>query len=63
MQAGPADLVLFDQRHALAELGRTQRAGVPATAAAEHDDVIPADTVPISGPISRPISGCHRHAS
>jgi hypothetical protein len=45
MQAGPADLVFFDQRHTLAELGRAQRAGVSATAAPEHDDVVAADAL------------------
>jgi hypothetical protein len=40
VQAGPPDLVLFDQGHALAELGRAQRAGVPAAAAPQHDDVV-----------------------
>ena len=41
VQAGAADLVLLDQRDALAELGRSQRAGVAAAAAAENDDVVP----------------------
>src|SRR6185437_15255347 len=45
MQAGPPDLVLLDQRHALAEFGRAQRAGVPAAATAEHDDVVAADAL------------------
>src|SRR5581483_3137169 len=40
MQAGPPDLVLLDQRHALAELGRAERAGLPAAATAENDDVV-----------------------
>ncbi len=40
VQAGPAYLVLLDQGHALAKLGRAQRAGVPAAAAAEDDDVV-----------------------
>src|SRR5208337_3739975 len=45
MQASPPDPVLFDQRHALAEFGRAQRAGVTAAATAEHDEVVAADAL------------------
>ena len=45
VQAGSPDLVLLDQRYALAEFGRAQRAGVPAAATAEHDDVVAADAL------------------
>src|SRR5580698_8438569 len=40
VQAGPADLALLDERHALAEFGRAQRAGVTAAAAAENHNVV-----------------------
>ena len=39
VQAGAADLVLLDQDDRLAELGRAQRSGVTAAAAAENDDI------------------------
>jgi len=45
VQARAADLVLFDERDLLAELGGPQRAGVAAAAATEDDDVIPAASV------------------
>ena len=41
----PPTLFLFDQRHALAEFGRAQRAGVSAAATAEHDEVVAADAL------------------
>ena len=42
VQARAADLVLLDQHHSLTELGRPQRAGIPAAAAAQDDDVVAA---------------------
>ena len=39
MQARPADLLLLDQRDALAELRGAQRSRVAAAAAAEHDEI------------------------
>jgi hypothetical protein len=40
VQAGAADLVLLHQRDRQAELGGAERAGVPARARAEDDDVV-----------------------
>ena len=39
MQAGTADLVLFDQRDREAQLGCSQGAGVAAAATPEHDEI------------------------
>ena len=39
MEARPADLVLVDERDLQAELGGTERRGVPARARAEHDEI------------------------
>src|SRR5262245_1848547 len=45
VQAGAADPVPLDERDALAELSRSQRAGVAATAPPENDDVVPVAAV------------------
>jgi len=45
VQGLPADIVLFDERDLLAELGGPQGAGVAAAAATEDDGVIPAASV------------------
>src|SRR5205823_13832536 len=45
VQAGAADLVLLNERDALAELGRSQRAGVATAAAPQNDDVVPVAAV------------------
>src|ERR1700722_3499667 len=42
VQAGPADLVLLDERDTLPQLGGAQRAGIAAAAPAENDDVVSA---------------------
>ena len=39
MEARPTDLVLVDERDLEAELGRTERGGIPAGARTEHDEI------------------------
>ena len=39
VQAGPADLVLFDEDDRLVEFGCSQRGGITAASASENDDI------------------------
>lgn len=48
VQAGAAQLVLLDSRHAEPEMGALQRSGVPGGPAAEHDEVGGGDSHTVS---------------